>query len=103
MHQTMNRQESLSISFQEGFSNDEVHILINGAESCRMFNVSTHTPRKTAIVGVPNMQSPLNLEIRLPYRNVSTSFQLDDPQEVWLDLSLSPESQICCNFLKIAS
>lgn len=100
MNQTMNQQESVSISFQEGFSNDEVHILINGTESCRMFNVSTHTPRKTANVGIQDIPKPVNIEIRLPQRNVSKSFQLDAPRQVLLDVSLSPESQICYKLLK---
>ncbi len=95
MNRLLTQQESVAIAFQEGFSNDEVQILINGSESCRMFNVSTHSPRQTANLNLQNIPKPIALEIRLPQRNVSKSFQLSGSHQLHLDISLSPESHIC--------
>ncbi len=100
MNHSLSTQQTLKISFQEGFSKDEVHILLNGAESCRMVEVSTQSPRRTAILGLSDIAGPLNMEIRLPFRNVSKSVQVPDPRHLLLDVSLSPESEICYTFLR---
>ncbi len=100
MSHALSTQATLQISFQEGFSKDEVHILLNGSESCRMAEVSTQSPRRTAILGLSDIPGPVHMEIRLPFRNVSKSVQVQDPRHLLLDVSLSPESEICYTFLR---
>jgi len=87
----------MKIDLQDGFKNDTVIIRVNGKEVFRKDNVSTRFQIGYALsVDLGPVGNPPAVEIVLPQKNISHSLKLQEPEPIFLGVSLTQEGSIDC-------
>ena len=83
------------IALEEGFTNDQVSIAIDGKEVFRADRVKTRMQIGLAHafdVDVP--QGPVRVQINLPSKNVAQSIDLEVTQELYLAVSVTQQGRV---------